>query len=443
MALSGLDIYKVLPKTNCRDCGFPTCLAFAMQLAKKAVSLDKCPHLTQEAKQKLETAALPPIRLVKIGAGEKALEVGNETVMFRHEEKFHHPCGIGFTLEDSLSDTEIEKNIDLLKSLKFERIGQLLSPDLVVISQTRPDKERFLNILKKVKQDLPLNLVLMSDKEEVLKEALEATKELRPLIYAATSSNYKTMADLAKSFTLPLAALAENLDDLAALVKNLNGLAVEDIMLDSGSKPLANKIADLTQIRRLALKKNFRLLGYPTITKVLEKDPYKETINACSLLAKYSSIILLNGLTAWQALSIFTLRQNIYSDPQKPLQVEPKVYPIGKVSDASPVLVTTNFSLTYYTVLSEVESSKIGSYLISVDTEGMSVLTAWAAEKFTADKIVEAINKNNIGSLVSHKKIIIPGYVAVMSGDLEDKSGWQVTVGPREAAGIPSFLKKL
>jgi len=443
MALSGLDIYKVLPKTNCRDCGYPTCLAFAMQLAKKAVSLDKCPHLTQEAKQKLETAALPPIRLVKIGAGEKALEVGNETVMFRHEEKFHHPCGIGFILEDSLSDTELEKNINLLKSLKFERIGQVLSPDLVAISQTKSDKERFLNILKKVRESLGFNLVLMSDKEDALKEALEATKGTRPLIYAANSANYKMMADLAKSFGLPLAALADNLDDLAALVKNLNDLGVEDIILDSGTKPLTKKLADLTQIRRLSLKKNFRLLGYPTITQVLEKDPFKETINAGILLAKYSSIILLNGLTAWQALSIFTLRQNIYSDPQKPLQVEPKVYPIGKVSNASPVLVTTNFSLTYYTVLSEVESSKIGSYLISVDTEGMSVLTAWAAEKFTADKIVEAINKNNIGSLVSHKKIIIPGYVAVMSGDLEDKSGCEVIVGPREAAGIPSFLKKL
>ncbi|MFH1201382.1 MAG: acetyl-CoA decarbonylase/synthase complex subunit gamma [Candidatus Omnitrophota bacterium] len=443
MALSGLDIYKVLPKTNCRDCGFPTCLAFAMQLAKKAVSLDKCPHLTAEAKGKLEQAALPPIRLAKIGKDDRVLEIGNESVMFRHEEKFHHPCGIGFILEDSLSDAELDKNMNSIKSLRFERIGQELKPDLVAISQTKSDKERFLKILRAVLEKLDLNPVLMSSDEQTLKEALELSKDKKPLIYAATNSNYKMMTGFSKNYGLPLVVKSDNLDDLSQLVKSINDLGVEDLILDPGTKGLGQRISDLTQIRRLALKKSFRQLGYPTIAVISERDPYKEVIQVSSLLAKYASIILMKGLEPWQALSIFTLRQNIYSDPQKPLQVEPKVYPIGKVSDISPLLVTTNFSLSYYTVLSEVEASKVPSYIMSVDTEGMSVLTAWAAEKFTADKVTEAINKNNLGSLVSHKKVIIPGYVAVMSGDLEDKSGWQIVVGPREASGIPSFLKKL
>lgn len=442
MALSGLDIYKLLPKTNCRECGFVTCLAFAMQLAKKAVSIDKCPYLSEEAKRVLEESSLPPIKLVTVGTGEAKLEVGSETVLFRHEEKFHHPCAVGFIIEDNLEDFKIKQRLDKINKLIFERVGQKLNVNLLAIRQ-RSNKEKFIKTLRLVLNNTQLALVLMSEDLDTLKGALEICKDRKPLIYRVTSDNISGVSKLAQEFKCSLVVYDLDLETLSNLTKELNNQGISDLILDTGIKSVKDKIWDLTQIRRLSLKKSERSLGYPTLTIIENKDPYEETMVAATYITKYASIILMQGIESWQALSLLTLRQNIYTDPQKPLQIESKIYSVGAVTNKSPVLVTTNFSLTYYTVLSEVEASKVASYIISVDTEGMSVLTAWAAEKFTPDKIVESMNKFGIKDLVSHTRLIIPGYVAVMSGDLEEKSGWQVIVGPKEAAGIPSFLKNL
>ncbi len=443
MALSGLDVYKLLPKTNCRECGFVTCLAFAMQIAKKAVSIDKCPYLSEEAKKALEAQSQPPIKLVIIGEGSSKLEVGNETVLFRHEEKFYHPTGIGFIIEDSLTVEEIKKRLDKINKLKFERVGQELNVNLVAIRQNK-DKNKFIETAQTVVNNTQLALALISNDPEALKEALAgACAKRRPLICCASKDNLAEFSKLAKEFNLPLVVSSADLDGLSNLTKELNNQGVNDLVLDTGTKPVKDKIWDFTQIRRQALKKSNRSLGYPILAIVEDEDPYEEAIEAATYISKYASIILINGIEPAEVLSLLTLRQNIYTDPQKPLQIEPKLYPVGMVTDKSPILVTTNFSLTYYTVLGEVEASKLPSYILSVDTEGMSVLTAWAAEKFTPEKIAEAINKSEAGDLVSHKRLIVPGYVAVMSGDLEDKSGWQVVVGPKEAAGIPSFLKNL
>jgi len=442
MALSGLDIYKLLPKTNCRECGFVTCLAFAMQLAKKAVSIDKCPYLSLEAKKALEASSLPPIRLVSIGVADNKLDIGNETVLFRHEEKFHHPSGLGFIIEDNLSDQEIKQRLEKINKLKFERIGQELNVNILAVRQNN-DKKRFQEAVKLVLSNTELNLVLMSDDIEALKGALEISASRKPLIYHATLENMVLVSKLARDFKVPLVASSADLETLSNLTRELNNQKLEELVLDTGNKPVAEKVWDLTQIRRLALKKSDRSLGYPTLVIVDKKDFYEEAIEAATYIVKYAGIVLLKGFEAYEALSLLTLRQNIYTDPQKPLQMEPKLYPVGSVSDKSPVLVTTNFSLTHYTVLGEVEASKIPSYILSVDTEGMSVLTAWAAEKFTAEKITDSLNKFEVKSMVTHNRLIIPGYVAVISGDLEDKSGWQIIVGPKEAAGIPSFLKNL
>jgi len=442
MALSGLDIYKLLPKTNCRECGFATCLAFAMQLAKKAVSVDKCPYLSQEAKNVLEASAQPPIKLVVIGTGENKLEIGNESVMFRHEEKFHRPCGLGFILEDSLSDGQIKKNLAKIDKLRFERVGQNLDVDLVAIKQTKEAK-RFVDAVKSAASGTALPLALMSEDANALKEALGILKDKKPLIYHATKENIAQIAPLAKEFNSPLVVTASDLDGMSALTQELSKQGVGDLILDTGNKAIFEKIWDFTQIRRLSLKKANRSLGFPTVAIAQKTDPFQEAIEAATYISKYAGLILVKNIEAWQALALLTLRQNIYTDPQRPLQIEPKLYPIGQANDKSPILVTTNFSLSYYTVLGEVEASKIPSYILSVDTEGMSVLTAWAAEKFTPDKIVDTLNKFGVKDAVSHKRLIIPGYVAVMSGDLEEKSGWQIVVGPKEAAGIPSFLKNL
>jgi len=442
MALSGLDIYKLLAKTNCRECGFATCLAFAMALAKKTVSIDKCPYLSEEAKKILEASSLPPIKLVSIGEAENKLEIGNETVMFRHEEKFHNPCGLGFIIEDNLGDLQIKQKLEIINKLKFERVGQLLNVNLVAIRQNK-DAKRFVEVVKLAINNTPLALVLMSNDLEALKNALEITKDKKPLIYHATKDNLASIAQVARQNQVPLVVSGADLETISNLTQELDKEGVSDLVLDAATKSVSEKIRDLTQIRRQALKKLNRSLGYPALVIVDQQDPYEEAIEVATYIAKYAGIILMKGIESWQILSLLTLRQDIYTDPQKPLQIEPKLYPIGQANEKSPVLVTTNFSLTYYTVLGEVEASKVPSYILSVDTEGMSVLTAWAAEKFTPDKIADSVNKFGIKDTVSHKRLIIPGYVAVMSGDLEEKSGWQVVVGPKEAAGIPSFLKNL
>jgi len=442
MALSGLDIYKLLPKTNCRECGFATCLAFAMQLAKKAVGIDKCPYLSPEAKKVLESSALPPIKLITIGAGERKLEIGNESVMFRHEEKFHRPCGLGFIIEDSLTDAQIKVKLANITDLSFERVGQKLDVNLVALKQTK-DALRFAQAVKLVSGLTSLPNGLISEDPTALKDALVTLKGKLALIYRATKENFSFIAPIAKEFKAVLVASAPDLTTLSALTQELNKLGVEEIILDTGNKSIPEKIWDLTQIRRLALKKANRSLGFPAITIINKTDPYEEAIEAASYISKYAGIILLKNIEAWQTLALLTLRQNIYTDPQKPLQIEPKLYPIGAANDKSPVLITTNFSLSYFTVLGEVEASKIPSYILSVDTEGMSVLTAWAAEKFTPDKISDTVNKLGVKEVVSHNRLIIPGYVAMMSGELEEKSGWQIVVGPKEAAGIPSFLRNL
>lgn len=442
MALSGLDIYKLLPKTNCKECGFVTCLAFAMQLAKKAVSIDKCPYLSSDAKNTLESQALPPIKLVTIGKGENKLEIGNESVLFRHEEKFHRPCGIGFVIEDSLSAEQIKQSMNKINALQFERVGQHLSVNLVAIKQLGA-KEKFVEALKLVLNSTKFNIVLISSDIEALKAALEISKDRAPLLYPGIVNNALEIAKLAKEFGVPFVASAPDLSKLSVFTKELSALGINDLLIDTGKKSIPDKIWDLTQIRRQALKKSNRSLGYPVLVCIDQPDPFEEVMEAAAYITKYAGIILIKGTQAWQALSLLTLRQNIYTDPQKPLQIEPKLYPVGAVTDKSPLLVTTNFSLTYYTVLGEVEASKIPSYILSVDTEGMSVLTAWAAEKFTADKISDSMNKLGAKEAVTHKNLIIPGYVAMMSGDLEEKLGWKILVGPKEAAGLPSFLKNL
>ncbi|MFA5276112.1 MAG: acetyl-CoA decarbonylase/synthase complex subunit gamma [Candidatus Omnitrophota bacterium] len=442
MALSGLDIYKLLPKTNCKQCGFATCLAFAMQLAKKAVAIEKCPFLNKDAKKILEDSAQPPIKLVTIGVGEEKVEIGNESVIFRHEEKFHRPCAVGFIINDNLSDLEILNKVKEINKLKFERVGQKLEVNLVAVKQCS-DAKRFKDALKLVSSNTRLNLVLMSEDLTALKEAAAFTKDRRPLIYRATKETIAGVSQIAKEFNLPLVICAGDLEAISGLTRELNNQGVNELILDTGIKPIKDKIWDLTQIRRQALKKSNRSLGYPVLTITDKDNPYEEAMEAATYIAKYAGIVLLKNIHSWEVLALLTLRQNIYTDPQKPLQIEPKIYAIGQVNEKSPVLITTNFSLSYYTVLGEVEASKIPSYIMSVDTEGMSVLTAWAAEKFTPDKISESINKLGVSNVVSHKNLIIPGYVAVMSGDLEEQSGYKVIVGPKEAAGIPSFLKNL
>ena len=453
MPLTGLDIYKQLPKTNCGDCGVPTCLAFAMKLAAKQASLEQCPHVTAEAKAALEGASAPPIRLVTIGVGEKKLELGNETVLFRHDETFYHPTGVAVRVDASLPEAELAARVEQINRLSFVRVGQTIGVNLIAL-QDRGDPARFAAAaeLAASKSDLPL--ILMSEDPAAMAGALEKVADRKPLLYAATGANWQEMAALAKQHGCPLAVRGERLENLAQLSEQAAGAGAADLVLDSGARQEQQVLADQTCIRRAALRRRFRPFGYPTITftsasasakaasaAAAGNDPGREIVQAGGYVAKYGGIVVLDGADPWQLLPLLTFRQNIYTDPQKPIQLEAGLYQVNSPEASSPVLVTTNFSLTYFTVEGDVEASKVPSWIVVVDTEGTSVLTAWAAEKFTADTIAAAIQKTGVAEKVKHRKVIIPGYVAVLSGKLEDASGWEVLVGPRESSGIPKFLK--
>ena len=442
MGLTGLEIYRQLPRTNCGDCGVPTCLAFAMKLANKQASLDDCPHVSDEAKEALGAASAPPIRLVTIGTGDGKLEIGNETVMFRHEETFHHPTGIAIEVDAAASDDELTAKMAEISKLQFERVGQEIGVDLIAVRDTDSGgAAKYAEAVSKISSASELPLVLISSDPAAIEEALKVCADSKPLIYAATPDNYEAMAGLAKANSCPLAVAADGLEELASLTDKVKALGIEDLVVDSKAKDMVGIIADLTHIRRLALRKAFRPLGYPAMAFTTSDDPLSEASEACSYVAKYAGIVAMKNTAPSVVLPVLTMRQNIYTDPQKPIQMEPKVYAVGNVTDKSPVLITTNFSLTYFSVEGEVEASRVPAYILSVDTEGQSVLTAYAAEKLTAEGTAAAMKKYGLDELVSHKKAVIPGFVAVMSGALAEESGWEILVGPREASGIPTYLK--
>jgi acetyl-CoA decarbonylase/synthase complex subunit gamma len=442
MGLTGLQIYRHLPRTNCGDCGVPTCLAFAMKLANKQASLDDCPHVSEEGKSALGAASAPPIRLVTIGAGDNKLEIGNETVLFRHEETFHHPTGIAIEVDAGVPEAELAKRVEEINKLHFERVGQEIGVNLIAVRDTDSvGSAKYAEAVSRISSMSQLPLILMSGDPAAIEEALKGCADSKPLIYAATSDNYEGMAKLAKENSCPLAVAADGLEELASLTEKVKALGVEDLVVDSKAKGMVDALADLTHIRRLALRKTFRPLGYPAMAFTGSEDPLQEAAEANSYVAKYAGIVVMKNASPWVVLTVLTMRQNIYTDPQKPIQMEPKVYPVGNVTDSSPVLITTNFSLTYFSVEGEVEASRVPAYILSVDTEGQSVLTAYAAEKFTAEGVAATMKKFELDKLVSHRKAIIPGFVAVMSGALAEESGWEILVGPREASGIPTYLK--
>jgi acetyl-CoA decarbonylase/synthase complex subunit gamma len=443
MALSGLDIYKLLPKTNCKDCGFTTCLAFAMALAQKKTSLDKCPHVTAQAKAALESASQPPIKLVTIGSGEGRLEVGNETVMYRHEQKFHHPAGVGLLIEDTLSEAQISEALTEIEKLDFERVGQRIGVDLICIKNSSGSKDKFVACAKKVALQTKLNIAISASDPAAAAEAVKICKEARPLLVCEEQSTLDAFLDIAKANDLPLAIPCLSIEDAAAMTAKAKGRGLEKLVINIISGSISGRIQDYTFMRRMALLKGVRELGYPVMAFTAQASADMELCEAVSYIAKYASIVIVKNRDSHFILPLLVARQDIYQDPQKPVQVEPKIYEIGKVAKNSPVLITTNFSITYFTVAGEVESSRVPSYILSCDAEGMSVLTAWAAEKFTAETISAAITRSGLGERVGHKRVIIPGYVSVLSGKLEEVSGWKVSVGPKEASGIPNFLRSI
>lgn len=440
MALTGLDIFKQLPKKNCKECGAATCMAFAMSIAAGKAALEKCPYVSDEAKENLGAAAAPPIRLVKVGVGEKALALGDETVIFRHDKTFCHPTGFAVTVEDTLATDLLVAKITSINDLKVERVGQNLAVDLIAVVNASNDPEKYQDMVAKIGSLTDLPLILVSDNIAALEAALPAVAAQKPLIHAATADNYEKVVGLAKSHGCPVVVKGNNLTDTAALVEMVAPL-YKELVIDTGSRTTSQVLADQTQIRRLSIKKKFRPLGYPTITFTTSADPREEMIQASVYVAKFAGIIVVKASGKSQILPLLAWRQNVYTDPQKPIAVESKIYEVGAVTPDSPLYVCTNFALTYFAVEGEVAASKIPGYILPVDTDGTSVLTSWASGKFSADSITASLESSGIKNKINHTTCVIPGYTAVLSGKLKEKSGWKVLVGPQEAAGIPSFAK--
>jgi acetyl-CoA decarbonylase/synthase, CODH/ACS complex subunit gamma len=437
MALSGIQIYKLLPQTNCKECGFPTCLAFAMKLAAKQVELSACPYVSDESKKQLAESSAPPIRLVTLKAGTE-VKAGNEVVMFRHEKTFYNKPGLFIRVK--ASDSDIAAKVAEVDKYIVNYVGMDFTIDGFAVEADGGD---FAAAIKAVRSASKRPLILIGD-TAALPAGLEACSGETPMIYAADSANWEAMADLAAKYKTALAVKGESLDELTELTEKIKGKGIEDIVLDLGGRNMAEWLTRSTQVRRLAIKKNFRALGYPVIAfPGAAGDPGKESVYAAQAITKYAGFVVLDTFTPELAYALLVLRENIYTDPQKPIQVQPGIYEINNPTADAPALVTTNFSITYFSVANEVEGSGLPAWLVVTDAEGMSVLTAWAAGKFDAERIAKAVKEFDVASKINKKRIVLPGHVAVLSGELEEElAGWEIRVGPREAVDLPAFMKQ-
>jgi acetyl-CoA decarbonylase/synthase complex subunit gamma len=444
MALTGMQVYKSLPKdnANCGDCGFPTCMAFAMQVAAKQKAITDCPHLSDEAKGEMADASAPPMKLVHIGpAGDAGVEVGQETVMFRHEEKFHKAPALAAKIPASLSDDEAMARLEQVNDAVFSRVGQELAVRLAAVEVEGLAADAAARRVKALSEKSRVPFVLMADNAEVMAATVGAIADKKPLIYKAAGDNVDAFIGIAAGNKCPLAASADSIESLADITTAAKDKGVAEMVLAFDGRDTANSIRDITAVRRAALKKSVRALGFPVMADVCHDNSMKETVLGSTFVAKYASIIILNGLDGAELLPVLTTIQNIYTDPQVPNTVEAKLYEIGNVSEGSPVMFTTNFSLTYFCVEGEVERSKVPSYICVVDTEGLGVLNAYAGDKLSPEKVVKTIGEQKVAEKVGHRKLIIPGLLPSFRAQIEDTSEWkEVVIGPESASGIPAFL---
>jgi acetyl-CoA decarbonylase/synthase complex subunit gamma len=436
MALSGIQIYKLLPQTNCKECGFPTCLAFAMKLAAKQVELSACPYVSEASKKQLAESSAPPIRLITLKSDGKEVKVGNEVCMYRHEKTFYNKPGL--FLRVKASDPDLAKKVAAADAYKVNYVGMDFSLDGFAV-EADGDLPAAVKTVREVSKR---PLILIGNDPAALDLSLSLLAGEGTLVYAADYSNYEALADIAKKHKAALVVKAESIDALAELTPKIQAKGVEDMVLDLGGKTLGEWLTRSTQARRAALKA-CKPLGYPTIFFAAQNGPDKEAVYAAQAIAKYAGFVVIDTFAPELVYPLLVLRENIYTDPQKPIQVQPGVYEINSPKPDSPVLVTTNFSITYFAVANEVEGSGLPAWLVVTDAEGMSVLTAWAAGKFDAERIAKAIKGFNIADKVSHKRIVLPGHVAVLSGEVEEElPGWEIRVGPREAVDLPAFMKQ-
>jgi len=457
--LSPIDVYTLLPKTNCKECGEENCMAFATKVVNREVSIDQCPPLLTKKYEKnykqLKEMLKPAVKEVTVGVDDSAVKIGGKLVMYRHEFTYFNPTPIAIDVTDEMSDEELSDRIKKTQEFSYTYIGNDLKLQMVAVRSTSSDPDKFKAAVKKVAEKTKLPIILCSSDSAVMESGLMAIPEARPLIYAATKDNWKEMAELALMYKCPLVVSAPNdLDLLRSLVKTMKEYGVEDLVLDPGTFPsagLGDTINNFTILRRAACNMGDELAGYPLIgTPIVAwtepaKSPtvnaWKEAQVASMLVVRFADIMIMHGLEGWALLPLTVLRQNIYTDPRKPVAVEPGLRTIGTPDENSPVLMTSNFALTYYTVEQDIESAGKSAYLLVVDSEGTAIDSGVAGRKLTADTVADAIKESKVEEKVKHRKLIIPGKAARISGEIEELSNWEVLVGPQDSSGIPKYLQ--
>ncbi len=457
--LSPIEVYKLLPKTNCKACGQQNCMAFATKIVNREVTLESCPQLLKKENEnlynQLKELLRPPVREVIIGAGEKAKKIGGKLVMYRHEFAYFNPTVIAIDVTDEMNENDLVSRIKRVENFSYEYIGYTLKLDMIAIRCTSGDAEKFKNTVKKISETTNLPLIFCTFNPNIAEAGLMAAPNARPLLYAANIENWKDMAELALMYNCPIVASSPNdLTSLVSLVKTLVAYGLTDIVLDPGTfanEGIADTLNNFTMLRRAACKEGEDLAGYPLLgvpmvvwsNKGETADDivkWRESYLASMLIVRYADILVMHGTDGWPLLPVTVLRQNIYTDPRKPVAVASGLKVFGIPNENSPVFFTSNFAMTYYTVASDIESNKLNAYVIVVDTEGSAIDSGIAGRKLTADRVSDAIKSSGIENKVKHRKIIIPGKASKISGEIEELSGWKVQVGPRDSSDIPKYL---
>ncbi|TYC87910.1 acetyl-CoA decarbonylase/synthase complex subunit gamma [Acetobacterium wieringae] len=444
MAVKGLDIFKLTPKSNCKECGFPTCMAFSMKAATGGVPIEKCPYISEESKELLSEATAPPMKSIKVGSGETEKTLGGETVLFRHEKTLVNKNLFAVELSDAMSDAEIDAACAKIMKVNYERISEMMFVEVVAVRFVA-DAAKFAALVKKVAECGKIPMIVTTD-AEVAKAAV-AGAGAGAIIMGATKDNAAAMVEVAKAADAVLGVSADSIEALHDLVEEIEKMGYKNLVLNVGETTIKDAYANAVNIRTAAIKGDDRSFGYPSVVftnKLAPGDTNLQIALASAFVLRYGSVIVMDEMDFNAALPLFGLRQNIFTDPQKPMRVEPKVYEFNKPTGNDPVLVTVDFALSYFVVAGEIERSKVPAYLAIPDAGGYSVLTAWAAGKFGSSVIANFIKEADVASLTTSRKLILPGKVAVLQGDLAELlPEWEVIVGPNEAMQLPKFLRDM
>lgn len=444
MALKGLDIFKLSPKKNCKECGCPTCMAFSMKVAQGAVDIAACPYFAPEALAKLSAATEPPMKTIKVGAGDAELSLGGETVLFRHEKTFVSRTRYAMSLCTCMDDETVAQKLEDIKKVDYERIGERMFVEMVYVNYSADGKQDYVELVKKAAETGRI-LILDCKDAEIAKAALEVCKDGKPILNGADASNYEAMNAVATAAGVVLGVSGADLSEIHDTVEKLEGLGNKNLVIDVTGADVKETFKNAVQIRKAAIKDSDRTFGYPSIVnlhKIAAGDLHKQAALLSLFTMKYGSVIVAEHIGYAEALPLYGLRQNLFTDPQKPMKVEPGVYPLNGADENSVCLTTVDFALTYFLVSGELERSGVPVNLIINDAGGLSVLTSWAAGKFSSSSIAKFFQEQDIEGKIKSRKLIIPGKVAVLKGELEAKMpGWEIIIAPNEAVQLVKFMK--